>query len=108
MNSFPDKINTSNFNKNTLTEERVLFYLRRDIYDFLIFRKNNEQYFDLGQFSRKYELTTPLTPTTVDKIVHELKELGWNAKYSFGNTVLFIYELGGSRPLAYISDSADI
>jgi hypothetical protein len=108
MNSFPDKIKVSNFSKNALVEERITLYLRKEVYDFLVFRKNNEHYFDLGQFARKYDLNTPIPSTSTDKIIHELKELGWSAKYSFGKTVLFIYETGGTKPLAYISDEADI
>lgn len=69
---------------------RVLFYLRRDIYEHIISEDENN-YFDLEKFQIKYKLSTENRDKMGQQIIKELEKLGWKCKLSFGDTGLFIY-----------------
>ena len=73
--------------------ERISGLIRQSIYDHLVSRSSEEEFFDAEGFRTSiytgitrenfYKLLTPLTK--------ELRELGWKTKISFGGTGLFIY-----------------
>ena len=69
---------------------RVLFYIRRDIYEHIISEDENN-YFDLEKFQKKYKLSTENRDKLCQEIVKELEKLGWKCRLSFGDTGLFIY-----------------
>lgn len=74
----------------TLNDDRSRCYLRRDIYEFIIGRTSENEYFSLDEFKSRVK-----SPETFDQIVQsisqELENLGWKCKTSFGGTGLFIY-----------------
>ena len=91
MKEFPNKLNVKN--KNNFQYQyinRVLCYLRRDIYDHII-SNDESSYFDLDKFDRKYLNNINETEKITRKIIEELEVLGWTCVTSFGGTGLFIY-----------------
>lgn len=69
---------------------RVLCYLRRDVYEHII-REDENSYFDLQKFQTKYKISTENRDKMSEKIMKELDKLGWKCKLSFGDTAMFIY-----------------
>jgi hypothetical protein len=106
MNSFPDKLNSEHMNKDVLAQERALFYLRKKVTDFIIFRRSADEYFDLADFNRRTCNSVDICKYCVDKVIAELSELRWTAKYAFGGTALFIYT--GTPPRTYVPESSDL
>jgi len=106
MNSFPDKLNSTHMNKDVLAQERTLFYLRKEVHDFLIFRRSADEYFDLADFNRRICNNIVVCKYCVDKVIAELAELRWTARYSFGKTALFIYT--GTPPRTYVPEESDL
>lgn len=101
MKTFPSQISASNQqNFTVLFRKRVECYLRRDIFEFLLSRPNEETYFALDNFLNKFEFNTDLKkdfPTMLSNgILKELEQLGWQTALSFGDTGLFIFS--GERP----------
>ena len=91
MKEFPYKIHVDNKQKfKVYYTDRVLCYLRRDIYEHIISNKESS-YFDLGCFNKKYLNDHELTNKLCDLIIIELNKLGWTCIKSFGDTGLFIY-----------------
>ena len=104
MNNFPSEINIkgkilveedkpyqSNFCKYNYSRLEKLF--RKDIYDMIISRKDENDYFDLDCFASLYnsDMNDENLKQIVRKIMSELNELGWKTALSFGETGLFIY-----------------
>ena len=91
MNEFPSILNVKNKEKfPEIYYDRVLSYIRRDIYEHVIKEEENN-YFDLDIFQKKYNLSTEVIDKIVQEIMKELENLGWNCKLSFADTGLFIY-----------------
>jgi len=91
MIEFPSMLNVNN--KDSFQEiyyNRVLCYVRRDIYEHIISQDENN-YFDLEKFQHKYKLTVDNRDTIATTIIQELENIGWKCKKSFGDTALFIY-----------------
>ena len=93
MNAFPEHIKVENacaFKK--INNDRVLCILRKEVYELLLTRKDENSYVDLDTFSRKYCKNQPtILIKLVGQIVSELHELNWRTKLSFADTGLFIY-----------------
>ena len=90
MKEFPDILNVKEKEKfPTIYYNRVLCYLRRDIYEHVISHDENS-YFDLDKFSRTYYKDSKISELS-ESIIPELEKLGWKCKLSFGGTALFIY-----------------
>lgn len=88
MNELDFKIlgNASNVNSfPSLLFESQLLKTRKNIYDFLLMRKSEEDYMDLTDMMK----TVP--QKVFDKIFQELREMGWKVALSFGDTGLFIF-----------------
>ncbi len=98
MNNFPSEIDIRN---KTLNQEnylrnfedhncaRITNLLRKEIYEHLISRDSENDYFDLDIFSKRHSYINYLS--IVNTVCEELKELGWNIQLSFGDTGLFIF-----------------
>ncbi len=86
----PELFNIKNKeNFKTMLYSLNLYILRGEVFELLLRRKNEEDYFDLAVFHTTYpsnELTL-LTNTIMD----ELKELGWYCTLAFGNRGLYIH-----------------
>lgn len=93
MNSFPDSINVKNKNLfKDINDERIISLFRKEIYETLISRKDENNYIDLDIFSKKYcNNKIDSVKKFLDKIINELNNLGWKTKLSYGDTGLFIF-----------------
>lgn len=94
MKNFPNNINVVNKDKfNDFFRERTLCYLRREIYEHMLCRKDETTYFDISNFSSRYchKLKNIVIKNMIDTITQELENLGWKCKSSYGGTGLFIY-----------------
>jgi hypothetical protein len=90
MREFSSKLNVQN--KERFAEiyyDRLKCYLRRDIYEHVLHKDEND-YFSLDDFNRKYN-NIDLVKKAINEIIPELEALGWKCKSSFGGTALFIY-----------------
>lgn len=80
-------INNKN-NFQILWKKRVEEILRENIFDFILYRKNEDEYFDLDKY---IHYGKNLVLESIKNIMEELKNLGWKVKLSFGDTGLFVY-----------------
>ena len=65
---------------------------RKDIYNYMLSRDNENEYYDLDMWCRKnIKHNTDIMQDYVNIIKNELTNLGWNCKTSFGGTGLFVY-----------------
>lgn len=104
MKEFPTCLNVKNkSNFSQLHYERTLCYLRRDLYEHII-REDENSYFELENFGKKYKLKSEDLQKMVQKIIKELEKLGWNCKLSFGDTALFIYSTEKLPPSCWDGD----
>ena len=78
-------------NKENFTELRNIDITEKiceDISNFLIHRKDENEYIDLDKYYLRYGKSCfPL----VEKIITQLNNLNWKTKLSFGDSGLFIY-----------------
>ena len=83
----PYKTNFEEFNY-----ERVIQLLRKEIYDHLISRKDENDYFDIEIFCKRNNYSDKENFSKILKtLLVEITELGWKTQLSFGDTGLFIY-----------------
>jgi hypothetical protein len=92
MKDFPNKLHVTN--KATFTSlfyERLICYLRKDIYEHVI-REDENSYFEIDNWCRKHlKNDEEMMAKMVETLREELHELGWKTALSFGATALFIY-----------------
>lgn len=96
MREFPKKLHVDN--KASFAQyyrDRVLCYLRRDLYEHIL-RSKEDEYFDLDRFNATHLIDLTITIELVNVVSTELMKLGWNCALSYGNTALFIYS--GEKP----------
>lgn len=92
MESFNEDISPSNKDNFTNTwRNRICQRLRKHIYNFILGRKNEKDFFDIDIFNRSYVKDFSLIEDIVNDIVKELNNLGWNTYIGFGGTGLYIY-----------------
>lgn len=101
MKKFPENIDIKNktiimqpYKKNfgEINYQRILELLRKEIYEHLIGRKDENDYFDIEIFCKRHSYTETDNFSKILKIVlTEITELGWKTQLSFGDTGLFIY-----------------
>ena len=101
MNKFPEEIDIRNkiiieqpYKKNfeDYNYNRALNLLRKEIYDLIISRKDENDYFDIDIFFKKNNYYYKENFSTIVKIVlDELSSIGWKTQLSFGDTAIFIY-----------------
>jgi len=91
MKLFPKELNVANkATFPTLFYERTKCYLRRDIYEHMISKPEND-YFAINTFNEQKVNNLELTKKMVQEIIPELEALGWKCQLAFGQTGLFIY-----------------
>jgi len=91
MKEFPNHLNPENkHNFSQLKYERNLSNMREQIVD-LILTNDENNYFEIDNFSRLYKLKKIEVNKMILSITEELESLGWKVKQSFGGTGLFIY-----------------
>lgn len=91
MKEFPSYLIPKNKESFSIRKyNRNLAYIRMEIYENMIDGDENN-YFDLDKFSRKYNIRKEDLDKMLKDVVDELQNLGWNTKTSFGCTALFIY-----------------
>lgn len=91
MKEFPVKLIPENkelFSKYLYN--RVLGYLRKEITDLVLVGDENN-YFDVESFGRKYVLNSDEISSMIERVSEELRKLGWKINLSFAGTGLFIY-----------------
>lgn len=93
MKEFPHRLHVNNKDQfSTYLYDRSLCYLRRDIFEHLIIRKDENSYFELDRFCKQYlNNNTEMLENMRTTVMNELCALGWKCKTSFGDTGLFIY-----------------
>lgn len=98
MKTFPSRIAPKNKHLFTkLNYNRTKCYMRMFIYEFLISRKDETEYFTLEEFSAKRGINLNKTETAnmlknmLTELSKELISLNWNCTISYGGTGLFIY-----------------
>lgn len=89
MTHFPHVKDKDNFEQ--INYDRINNILRTDIYDLMISRKSENDYFDLDTFNIKNNVSMKTLQQMIKEIMNELGTLGWKTKLSFGDTGLFIY-----------------
>jgi hypothetical protein len=89
MTQFPNVKDIVNFEQ--MNYERINSILRVDIYNHMISRRSENEYFDLDTFNMKNNISMKTLHQMIKEIMNELEKLGWKTKLSFGDTGLFIY-----------------
>ena len=91
MLNFPNEISpVNNVNFKNLNKDRLLSSLRKDIYNLIISRKDENEYYELDIFEMTYSCKEYMNEL-IRQIIIDLNELGWKTQVSFGDTGLFIY-----------------
>jgi hypothetical protein len=104
MNKFPVEININNktlnlenYKKNfeEYNYNRIMKILRNDIYNLLISRSEENDYFDIDNFRKKNNYNDDDDTENFFKILshitNELSKLGWKTQLSYGDTCIFIF-----------------
>jgi hypothetical protein len=101
MKEFPSHLKPANKERfPKYCYDRNLAYLRKEVFELVLLGDENS-YFELDNFSRKYKLKKGEIEQMRDIIMRELKVLGWNVKTSFGGTGLFVYSTTSPPPSCY-------
>jgi hypothetical protein len=87
--------------------ERCLCYLRRDIYEHLLSRKDTTDYFELNTFATEHKLREDEVNQMSEKAAVELNKLGWQTGFGFGHTGLFVYADAADPPSNLYPDGFD-
>ena len=91
MLNFSTEISTDNIkNFRDLNKNRLLSLIRTEIYDLILGRNDENEYYSLDIFEIKHNCKYLMNEIT-ENIILELNEIGWKTKLSFGDTGLFIY-----------------
>jgi hypothetical protein len=92
MDSFGEELNVLNKdNFKDLFFNSSLLRLRKHIYNFMLYRTEENDFFDIDMFNRKYIKNMNHTNEMINVIVKELNALGWKTFIGFGGTGLYIY-----------------
>ena len=69
----------------------ILCFLRLEITEFLL-QNINKEFFDFNEFYKKFKVVKQDIKTQImDKIIQELKEMGWYVGTIFGDTAIVIH-----------------
>jgi hypothetical protein len=100
MNKFPKEIDIRNTsltvepytnNFKNLNTERIMKLFRSEIYDHLISRSEENDYFDIEGFCKRYKYDRYDFTSILNKVLTELKKIGWKTELSYGDSAVFIY-----------------
>jgi len=92
MNSFGQELyvlNKDNF--ECMFKQTYMLKLRKKLYLFMISNRNENDFFDIEKFNRKYIRDMNKTNDMINIIIKELNQLGWKTYIGFGGTGLYIY-----------------
>lgn len=91
MKDFPTNIGVKNKeNFSELYYKKAIYTLRNELYEHIISKEENS-YFEIDKFQKKYYNVPDKISEMITEVIHELNLLGWNCKLSYGGTALFIY-----------------
>lgn len=90
MNSFPSHLSDPNIFIQTL-DDYILQKMRKKIY-LHILRNQQNDFFDMELFNRKYVNDMKKTEAFSETLIKELSELGWKTFIGYGGTGLFFYD----------------
>ena len=91
MDKFPETIKAEN--KSSFSQAKKDYYtslLRKEIY-LHILNGNENDFFDINQFNKKYLNDEFMCEAIFSVVIPELQDMGWKYKVSFGGTGLFLY-----------------
>ena len=88
--SFPSPFTTSETFSETLKAYQLQKLIQK-IYAHML-RNNQNDFFDLELFDRKYVKDIKITDELTDIVVKKLEMLGWKTFIGYGGTGLFIYD----------------
>jgi hypothetical protein len=92
MQEFPKSLSSENtLQFSDLLKDYYLQQMRQDIYIHIL-RNNQNDFFDIELFDRKYVKDIKVTDKLIDIIITELEQLGWKTFLGYGGTGLFIYD----------------
>lgn len=92
MNSFGQELHVLNKdNFEDLFKETYMMKLRKKIHLFMISNRNENDFFDIEKFNRKYIRNMNKTNDMINEVIFELNQLGWKTHIGFGGTGLYIY-----------------
>jgi hypothetical protein len=92
MNSFGQELHVLNKdNFEDIFKETYMTKLRKKIYLFILSNRNENDFFDIEKFNRKYIKNINKTNDMINELVIELNQLGWKTHIGFGGTGLYIY-----------------
>ena len=74
-----------------LNYDRLKCYLRRDIYEFVVGRKTEDDYFSIDEFNQNRVHDLDLCKKMLAEIILEIQAKGWKCCTSFGDTGLYIF-----------------
>ena len=90
MQSFPDQLSDSSTFSETL-DSFLICKMREKIYVHIL-QNNQNDFFDIELFNRKYVKDMKKTEQFAEKITDELLKLGWKTFVGYGGTGLFFYD----------------
>ncbi len=92
MDRFGDDLNVLNKDRlRDLWMTEMMCKLRKHIYNFMLSRTRESDFFDIDTFNRKYVNNINVTNDLVNTAVEELVGLGWKTHIGFGGTGLYVY-----------------
>ena len=92
MQEFPKSLSSENImNFSEILKVYYMQQLRQEIYIHML-RNNQNDFFDIELFDRKYVKDIKVTDELIEIIIKELHELGWKTFLGYGGTGLFIYD----------------
>lgn len=99
MREFPTKFTPAKEERFRVYHvERCMCYLRREIYEHILSRKDVTDYFQLDKFASTYKLTEAEMVSISETVSQELVQLGWQTGFGFGHTGMFVYADASNPP----------
>ena len=100
METLPESLNVKNKDLfNSYNDNRIRKMINNEIFIFLISRDSENEYYDLDNFCiRHLDRNIKKMHEIMSIVTNELIALGWNCKYSYNDTGLFIYSTDTPPP----------
>ena len=92
MQEFPKSLSSENtLHFSEFLKDYYLQQMRQEIYVHVL-RNNQNDFFDIELFDRKYVKDIKVTDNLIEIMITELEQLGWKTFLGYGGTGLFIYD----------------
>ena len=92
MQEFPKSMSSENtLHFSEFLKDYYLQQMRQEIYVHVL-RNNQNDFFDIELFDRKYVKDIKVTDNLIEIMITELEQLGWKTFLGYGGTGLFIYD----------------